>query len=1793
MKIKKVFNLALTILVTVALVLSSLVFASAAVTTYDVDTEAEWIAALQSSESEYIINVTGNFIATNPRPEVANKKITFIGKGTVTFESKDHQTGIWFSNGATAIFDGPSFVSTQAHNDDRLFVIAAETAGSKTAEVTINKGSFTNELQVQTNAKLVINGGEFFTVDDGPNNKADNIEVTHHNKFSDGTSLVINDGKFHNSRPDTGRCLNIQGGSVTVNKAEFICSNTARAVHVDAGVVGNVILSNVTAKSDSTEYLFYNCSNNTLSINNTTAVHTGASDKSNVLAAGELSGTIVLNNCNFTSAKATVSLNVPEGKIITMHVEGTENTILKSSTAEAVVYTKGAQFIDIGQKLVRYNFGSDEALGSIRFPNLFVMEYNSKDSGNYLINEFTLTPGSNYQFDIDYKVLGAIEAAIKLQYHNGTSWADLTETATSQNVAGLHKSVKFTMPADAKANGNNVRVIIGDTAFTGTGKLILSNGVLKLIKNSVSTGNNLLPNGDFATDALGNDLATVSNWNKFNNGALTMHIKALPDGYFATDVNANMFVISPQKTGSLPALSQGNITLEAGATYQIDFDIKSANEGKLADWSVNVKNAANAWSKLATTATTANVEGKHISYTFTMPADVAASDNFQIQLVTGGKVTGTIYLANFTLYKLDGNKTVGYNHISNGDLKVAKTVKLTTANLEESLIDWEVSSDLLNKANVEIFAIPNNFFEGNRTSQMLEIVHTTHGAKPNILQETVLEKDVTYRFDVDYTVTQTAEPWIRLRYAKTSGYSISFAKTETADAVPGKHISYEFTMPANAKTDGTPNFEVVLGENSTAGTGNVYFANVTLRKVENGVVVGENLLINGDFSFGEKGAVTTDNINSQLHGWTTAVSSAESVAIKEIPNEFFEALKAVIVKNSKGNITLLETVKGGKNYVFSYEYKYNGNAKATPYIEAITKNGVKKITPTSITEDLNGKYNVTVMFTMPDGLVDAKNIRIGLDFASKDIDGYFSNFALYETDKFSMPTGDNIILDSRFKTTNSIVDYSATAQESVWMKDGEFDTIPAIEIVKDDMFVIKVPNVMIVAGQNIDTYKTSKGTGAAFYQTVTVEKGKKYRLSFNQKIAQAGIEGDKVGVEVTYKKSGNVWATVDATNLPVTNEFKEVYIIDTPNDIVSSSNLQVTINIGSAWVSGYFANFSLVEIDAEGNILSNEMLVNGDFSTGDYFGWTKNSGGLNILKFNEYPENFFNKATPYKPHMLKYHSASDWLTLDQHIMLKPSTKYELIFEANHTDYVKDNMPYSLLYLGYYKLDANGNPTGTTSSDVNPESSVEELSQVTIEKSENGSVKMILETHENTRTNGDGNIWFRTYLRTGSAGFLGEMSIYEVDANGNRVGNNVLLNNDFTFGFDAWILKGSGNFQSVEKPSKDYLTNISKPAKMIQSKGTYENATYGATLTVDAYKTYYFRGEKIDMNGVGVTPEVQYRSIKENGEFVTLAADYFYSSDYYDFELKVQLPEDAIVVNGKAEIRVQINNGTRGKGYITDLMFAEEGKFTNMISNFKSSNSNYAVVPYDPEAFVFHFDDTKFDDGDWSGELGAAADEAASGAIRGKLVDSSGNPIKNATIKLSPSNIKVKTDANGEFRFDSVKEGAYTVYYIDPTGAELALYTDLGVFAGVVSVLPTAKYLRGDEIQVPIVDDNTQVTPDAEPYGALRGYLFDENGNPVANARIYIRGNGYAVTNEKGVFEFAELPVGEYDVYEMLVDGSEVVYRTVKIEAYKGTVIKIAREGEGFNWLFVIIPAIAVVVLASGTMAAILIFKKKK
>ena len=152
-----------------------------------------------------------------------------------------------------------------------------------------------------------------------------------------------------------------------------------------------------------------------------------------------------------------------------------------------------------------------------------------------------------------------------------------------------------------------------------------------------------------------------------------------------------------------------------------------------------------------------------------------------------------------------------------------------------------------------------------------------------------------------------------------------------------------------------------------------------------------------------------------------------------------------------------------------------------------------------------------------------------------------------------------------------------------------------------------------------------------------------------------------------------------------------------------------------------------------------------------------------------------------------------------------------------------------------------------------------------------------------------------------------------------------------------------------------------------------------------------------------------------------------------------------------------------------------------------------------------------------------------------------------------------------------------------------------VKAGILSSIPVINYVRGSELTVELPEDSDgDGNVNQTPYGALRGYYLDKDGKPIKGAKIYLKGLGFVTTNAKGMFEFSKLPVGEYEVYTKLDDGSAHVFRKVKIEAYKGSLIKLVEPTTGgFNWLWVVIPAAAVLVLGGAALTTILIIKKKK
>jgi len=134
-------------------------------------------------------------------------------------------------------------------------------------------------------------------------------------------------------------------------------------------------------------------------------------------------------------------------------------------------------------------------------------------------------------------------------------------------------------------------------------------------------------------------------------------------------------------------------------------------------------------------------------------------------------------------------------------------------------------------------------------------------------------------------------------------------------------------------------------------------------------------------------------------------------------------------------------------------------------------------------------------------------------------------------------------------------------------------------------------------------------------------------------------------------------------------------------------------------------------------------------------------------------------------------------------------------------------------------------------------------------------------------------------------------------------------------------------------------------------------------------------------------------------------------------------------------------------------------------------------------------------------------------------------------------------------------------------------------------------------------DNTTDTEEApkeeKSVGIIKGKVYTPQLKTVSDLKIYMRGVGETVTDKDGAFVFNDIPVGEYEVYTVLDDGKEYVFRTVDVKENVELSVKLkydvsanasVEEEADFNFVWIIIP-IAAVIVAAG-VAVIIILKKK-
>ena len=725
----------------------------------------------------------------------------------------------------------------------------------------------------------------------------------------------------------------------------------------------------------------------------------------------------------------------------------------------------------------------------------------------------------------------------------------------------------------------------------------------------------------------------------------------------------------------------------------------------------------------------------------------------------------------------------------------------------------------------------------------------------------------------------------------------------------------------------------------------------------------------------------------------------------------------------------------------------------------------------------------------------------------------------------------------------------------------------------------KTPQMILFSGTNNNEDQDKNRTGEAqMEQKVALKKNVNYQFSLNVKYADTGYENDKLGVELKYRKSGS-FVPLQAIKSESETEYKEIYDFTMPGDADGRTNFIVIFNFSSAHTSGYAANFELFRIDDSGNRIGENLIVNGDFSAGNTAFWDK-WGLCSRFEFSEIPENFFSKVVAVKPNMIIYRNPTDYAQFAYSPHLKPSTTYELKYRELHTHYEKDKPSHVAMWEFYYN--DNGRVENSSNSGDRKKRTEGEYTYETFT------------TKSNIYTGGNNNIILRLYMRAGNAGYWGPVELYEVDAKGEKISNNLILNGDFTCGYKCWEQTGDFVSRTAEIPD-GFFSKWKAPTEMIYSNGTESNQTYGQSIALNVAEKYYFSGYYVNMNSVGVNPQIQYLSI--DGTYKDVTLEVYYDSARYFFETAFEIPGDALLRNGVADVRVQINNYNKGKGYFAEIMLCEDGKYINLLSApAASSDANYKKMAYNPNKFVFYYDDTMFEsDGDWSGEWENSKYNIKTGRVTGMVADEFGMGISGLKMRLEPGNITVTTNENGAYFFDSIRPGVYNLYLMEQGGRKL-FCLNVTVQKGIWSMIPRITYSKA-QAEIDVDSNDGADSYDDGEYGILRGFYYNREGVPIKSASIRLRGIGRSITDENGMFVFDKVPPGTYDLYAVSKDGTEYVFRKVKIEANRGIQVKIKdppieENTLGLLWIIVIIGG-ATVILAGLAFVIILIIKKRK
>ena len=465
-------------------------------------------------------------------------------------------------------------------------------------------------------------------------------------------------------------------------------------------------------------------------------------------------------------------------------------------------------------------------------------------------------------------------------------------------------------------------------------------------------------------------------------------------------------------------------------------------------------------------------------------------------------------------------------------------------------------------------------------------------------------------------------------------------------------------------------------------------------------------------------------------------------------------------------------------------------------------------------------------------------------------------------------------------------------------------------------------------------------------------------------------------------------------------------------------------------------------------------------------------------------------------------------------------------------------------------------------------------------------------------------------------------------------------NDWAWGWDAWFAHSdtapagmtrweneSTLLETVEYsdqsiadmiakiPSRKmvYFVNGTKSSNFASRVALQANAEYQVTFSAystgpfdikvtedDARPTVRVNSELVSEEKHGNYTTYTYRftmpdTVKTENVFVGVLVNFF--SEGYIFDMSLYRADDPKQKN-------LWNNATFGvglDGWIWDWHAWFGTWAENPAGTFEWTNgaNTVKVMDFDLSKIDQLIAELNVNDGKWWNDSDIIQEDTPQTAtLSGTLLDENRQPRAGVKLLLKSDSktYTAVTDKNGRFTFKNFPAGFYELYAVDADGNSVST----GYFSNFSGGDTAALQLTLDASGAATEPDNTPDDDTPETAGStLRGTVYTPQLKTVANLKIFLKGVGETTTNAQGSFIFENVPVGEYELYTLLEDGSKYVFRTVQIKENVGLSVKLKYDpatetaADSTPVLWIVLAGVAVLVIAAGAVTAVILVRKKK